>query len=719
MRVMILGIDGYLGWPLAMHLKARGHDVMGIDSGIRRQRVRDCGSDSAFDIPEMMQRSSILGVPMFHLHLPSSHLKNLVKEFQPDTIVYLAEQPSAPYSMINDEKSLETIQDNVMGTAACLWAMRKHAPGCHLLHLGCYDDRTEVLTDRGWVLFSDLSDGDDVCCLEPETNQIQYHKPTAIVDYPHDGVMMEVDTRNVNCCVTPNHRVVHQPNGEGMVAVTDARSMPEGFWWFYRSGKWTNGDVEFFTIPGMTSKGPWGSERHRDPVNIPMDAWLRFFGLWLSDGCVRHKNGKPSAARISVKKDRKKTAVAEAAAALEPYFHTSVTHKPSGFDEFETSNVQLAAYLSQFGTARTKYIPREILCCSTRQLEILYQSMMDGDGSRGPTGDLFFSTSMQLLDDMQEICLKAGRVGKICRHERVNGDVEHYVSVSSHRMSARIDDDHRQWIPYNGRVYCCTVPTGIIMTRRNGTVCWSGNTMGTYGTPNVDIPEGWFDLEFRGRKTRAQFPKCCGSMYHGTKCCDAVFVEFACRNWGLRATDVMQGVVYGTRTPEMGDPIDPQLRTRYDFDGIFGTAVNRYCAQAVLGLPITPYGKGGQTRGWLPLQDSIQCLRLAIENPPKPGEYRVVNQLEECYSVRDLADIVAQCAVEVGIGAHPEVAHVANPRKEAEEHYYNPDHEILLQLGYQPKGDLRGTIREMLVDLGGVSERLAKYAGAIEPRVKW
>jgi len=160
-------------------------------------------------------------------------------------------------------------------------------------------------------------------------------------------------------------------------------------------------------------------------------------------------------------------------------------------------------------------------------------------------------------------------------------------------------------------------------------------TMGEYGTPNIDIPEGFFEIEYRGRKDTLPFPRQAGSWYHQTKVHDSNNIMMACKIWGLRSTDIMQGVVYGTRIDEMGN--DERLLTRFDFDQCFGTAINRFCAQAVIGHPLTPYGKGHQKRGFLPLRDSMQCLTIAIENPPKKGEYRVFNQFEEVYDLYELA----------------------------------------------------------------------------------
>ena len=176
-------------------------------------------------------------------------------------------------------------------------------------------------------------------------------------------------------------------------------------------------------------------------------------------------------------------------------------------------------------------------------------------------------------------------------------------------------------------------------------------TMGEYGTPNLDIPEGFFEVEYRGRKDRLPFPRQANSWYHLSKVHDSANVTFACRVWGLRSTDIMQGVVYGTRVEAM-DTTDPRCRTRLDFDQCFGTALNRYCAQAVIGEPLTVYGSGGQKRGFLPLRDSIQCLTLALENPPARGEYRVFNQFEDVYDVATLAGKVQ----EVGRDARPRPA---------------------------------------------------------------
>lgn len=240
-------------------------------------------------------------------------------------------------------------------------------------------------------------------------------------------------------------------------------------------------------------------------------------------------------------------------------------------------------------------------------------------------------------------------------------------------------------------------------------------TMGEYGTPNIDIPEGFFTIEYRGRTDTLPFPRQANSWYHQTKVHDSNNVMMACRLWGLRSTDIMQGVVFGTRIDEMGD--DERLATRFDFDQCFGTAINRYCAQAVIGHPLSPYGLGHQLRGFLPLRDSMQCMTLAIENPPKEGECRVFNQFEEVYDISELAQKVKKVAD--GMGLKVEVKNVENPRNEKERHYYNPDHKHLLDLGYKPSHDIETEMKVMLTDLMKYRDRIEARREALVPDIRW
>jgi UDP-sulfoquinovose synthase len=240
-------------------------------------------------------------------------------------------------------------------------------------------------------------------------------------------------------------------------------------------------------------------------------------------------------------------------------------------------------------------------------------------------------------------------------------------------------------------------------------------TMGEYGTPNLDIPEGFFEIEYRGRKDKLPFPRQANSFYHLTKVHDTHNTMFACKTWGMSATDIMQGVVFGTQIDEMGD--DPRLRSRLDFDQCFGTAINRFACQTVIGHPLTLYGAGGQTRGFLPMRDSMQCLTIAIENPPQSGEYRVFNQFEECYTIEELAYKVREAGEDVGLDV--EIFHYDNPRTERDHHYYNPDRQNLIDLGYQPTHDVVAEIRIMLNDLLPHKQRILEKRDILVPDIRW
>jgi len=253
--------------------------------------------------------------------------------------------------------------------------------------------------------------------------------------------------------------------------------------------------------------------------------------------------------------------------------------------------------------------------------------------------------------------------------------IVHYAEQSSAPYSM-LDRQHAVSTQMNNVVGTLNVLYAIAAHNRDIHLVKLG-TMGEYGTPNVDIEEGWLDLTHRGRQDRVLFPKRPGSFYHLSKVHDSHNIEFACRIWGLRATDLNQGVVYGQETEET--VLHPDLATRLDYDGIFGTVLNRFTIQAVLGHPLTVYGHGGQTRGIINIVDTVQCIRLAAENPAEAGEFRVFNQFTEQMSVREIAETVAgafpgQCTIE----------EVDNPRVELEGHYYRAAHTGLLDLGLVP-----------------------------------
>lgn len=238
-------------------------------------------------------------------------------------------------------------------------------------------------------------------------------------------------------------------------------------------------------------------------------------------------------------------------------------------------------------------------------------------------------------------------------------------------------------------------------------------TMGEYGTPNIDIEEGWLEIEHKGRNDRFLFPRQAGSLYHTTKIMDTDLLWFYVRMWGLRVTDLMQGPVYGLLTEENKE--EENLFPFFNYDEIFGTVLNRFIVQAVAGYPLTVYGKGGQKRGYLNIKDALNCVRLAVENPPEAGKLQIFNQLTEIFSVNELADHVQRVGKQLGLQVT--IKSIENPRKEAEDHYYNPVHTGLLELGLKPN---------FLTDevLGQMLEIVMKYKANIHEHkifrnVKW
>jgi UDP-sulfoquinovose synthase len=238
-------------------------------------------------------------------------------------------------------------------------------------------------------------------------------------------------------------------------------------------------------------------------------------------------------------------------------------------------------------------------------------------------------------------------------------------------------------------------------------------TMGEYGTPNIDIEEGWLTVEHNGRKDKFLFPRQAGSLYHTTKIMDTDLFWFGVRMWGLRVTDLMQGPVYGMETDE--SVVDHRLKTIFNYDELFGTVINRFVVQAVIGYPLTVYGKGGQTRGYLNIRDTLQCVHLSEVSPAKAGELRIFNQIMETFTVNELAEKVATAGR--GLGLEVEIKSIDNPRKELEEHYYNPTYQGLRELGVKP---------HYLTDevMSGMLEQVLKHKENIKPQsifrgVKW
>jgi UDP-sulfoquinovose synthase len=272
-----------------------------------------------------------------------------------------------------------------------------------------------------------------------------------------------------------------------------------------------------------------------------------------------------------------------------------------------------------------------------------------------------------------------------------------------------IDQAHAVHTQVNNIVGTLNVLYAIADTDRDIHLVKLG-TMGEYGTPNIDIEEGWLEITHKGRTDTVLYPKRPGSFYHLSKVHDSHNIEFACRAWGIRATDLNQGIVYGQETDETVR--DTKLATRFDYDAVFGTVLNRMVIQAVCGHPLTVYGAGGQTRGFLDIRDTVECIRITVETPADPGEFRVFNQFTEQISVKGIAETIARCypgPVEIEI--------LDNPRVEKDAHYYRAAHTRLLDLGLQPH-----LLSETLItSLFGIADRYKHRVDpeALMPTVRW
>jgi nucleoside-diphosphate-sugar epimerase len=738
MRILILGGDGYLGWPQALYLSGKGHDVTIFDNLVRRHFDLESGFHSLLPIytpheriaawKEVSGRQIQLSIGDI---MDYDALAEVFRTFQPETVVHFAEQRSAPYSMIDRRHAIYTQTNNVIGTLNVLYAMKEFVSDCHLVKLGtmgeygtpnidieegfieihhngradvlpfpkqpssfyhlCYDDQTEVLTRNGWKLFKDLADEDEVATRQLDDPHIVYTKHTARTEYLYEGPMYCLGQRRVDLCVTPNHRMVtsfKRRDGTEKMRFEEAKDILGKYNRYHLTCDWDGEEQATFTLPGYHWLGE--NEPPIQAVELPIDDWLNFLGWYLAEGAVDGKWLKSAPNRICINQkigahSEEVNAIFEKMAARLGCTHSVYLFKDRDQEAHYLFCTQLAVYLSQLGNSITKHIPHELLNLSKRQLGVLFNAMMSGDGmwmDRDRHYGRYYTSSKQLADDMQELAIKLGLSATLSHLDRTDGsgwtkNVEYRVNFTKttvFQVNQRPGDPN-DWIEdYAGMVYCCEVPgDGIILVRRNGKPVWCGNS----------------------------------------KVHDSHNIMFCCKIWGLRATDLNQGVVYGVETDET--MLDARLATRFDYDQIYGTAFNRFCAQAAVQYPLTIYGKGQQVRGYINLIDTIRCIELTMATPPGEGEYRVFNQFTEQFSLIELAEaVIEQCK---HFGLEVKLKHLPNPRVESEQHYYNAAHTRLLELGLEPHL-LNESVLESLVELTlRHSDNIDK--SLIMPTVNW
>ncbi len=705
MRILILGGDGYLGWPQAMYLSLRGHHVAIFDNLARRHFDLEHGFDSLLPIASLHSRvqtwKEITGCPLeFFIGDTTDYeaLSAAFQRFQPEAVVDFAEQRSAPYSMIDRKHAVYTQYTNVIGTLNLLYALKEFSPHAHLVKLGtmgeygtpnidieegfleithkgrtdilpypkqpgsfyhlCYDDQTEVLTRAGWKLFKDLTGGDEIATRQLDDPHIAFAKPIAHTAYLYEGPMYCLEQRRIDLCVTPNHRMVtsyKRRDGTEAMRFEEAKDILGKYNRYHLTSMWEGEERATFTLPGYY----WlGKNKPPTPaIELPMDDWLKFLGWYIAEGTVDGKWRKRAPNRIYINQkigvhSEEVNAVFEKIAAALGCTHSVYLFKDRDQEAHFLFCTQLAVYLAQLGNSITKYIPHELLSLSSRQLRILFEAMMTGDGmwmDRDRHYGRYYTSSKQLADDIQELAIKLGLSATVSHQDRTEGTgwAKHaeyrvnFTKTTLFQVNQHPDDPNDWFEDYAGMVYCCEVPgDGIILVRRNGKPIWCGNS----------------------------------------KVHDSHNIMFCCKIWGLRSTDLNQGVVYGVHTGET--QLDPRLATRYDYDHIYGTALNRFCAQAAIGHPLTVHGKGRQTRGYIHIKDTMRCIELTLLNPPVEGEYRVFNQITEQFSVQELAERVAALGQTLGLSVT--IDSLPNPRVEAEQHYYNATYTHLRDLGLQP-----------------------------------
>lgn len=738
MRILVLGGDGYLGWPQALYFSQRGHEVAVFDNFKRRYFDIERGFNSLVPIETLHERVRVwkeVSGRTIEMYVGDAMeyevLASVFQEFQPEAVIHFAEQRSAPYSMIDRKHAVFTQVNNVVGTLNVLYAIQEFAPDCHLVKLGtmgeygtpnidieegfieihhkgrsdvlpfpkqpgsfyhlCYDEQTEVLTRNGWKLFKELTDEDEVATRQLDDTHLVYAKPTARMEYLYEGPMYCLEQHHLDLCVTPNHRMVtsyKRRDGTEAMRFEEAKDILGKNNRYHLTLEWEGEECQVFTLPGRAFLNH--TKYEKPGVDIPMDDWLHFLGWYIAEGSIDSEDRKKAPNRICINQkigvdsDEVSAVFAKIASAL-GCTQGVYAFKDRAQKAHYLFSTQLAVYLAELGNSTMKHIPRELLNLSKRQLSILFNALMSGDGTwmnRDRNYGRYYTSSKRLADDVQELALKLGLSANVSRIDRTDGvhwakNVEYRVTLSQPTILQvnQQPDDPNDWVEdYAGMVYCCEVPgDGIIMVRRNGKPVWCGNS----------------------------------------KVHDSHNIMFCCRIWGIRATDLNQGVVYGVETDET--LLDPRLATRFDYDQVYGTALNRFCVQAAADYPLTVYGKGGQTRGYINIRDTVRCIELAVSSPAERGEYRVFNQITEQFSLLDLVEMVAKHSRTLGL--HPEVSYLPNPRVEKEEHYYNATHTKLIDLGLEPHL-LNETLLESLMKLA-VQYRENIDARLIAPTVNW
>lgn len=541
----------------------------------------------------------------------------------------------------------------------------------------CYSDDTEILTENGWKLFKNLNKKEKVATLNKEKNELEYQLPINRFEYDFDGDLISLKNKNIDLLVTDNHKLLEHSSHRSDLKnwrLTEAKNVyGKDICLKTNVDNWNGDDFEYFVLPECMvtlTKDVFKLEKEK---YIPIEDWLLFFGWYITEG-----NSYKNSINISQKKEQYFEEIKNSLSIFNRKIQ--INKDFNGVNIFSIRHKQLSEYLKKFKLSDEKYIPKWIKNLSKPLLKILFDTMMKGDGwiddkSKKLRGS-YYTKSIQLANDFHEICLKLGYSAYLHKiDEQENG---YCVYISDNKTTQINNKEDNSWnkINYNGKIYCVEVPNNIIYVRRNGKSVWCGNS----------------------------------------KVASTYYIDCACRFYSIRATDIMQGVVYGAWTPEIEET---GLNTRFDSDECFGTVFNRFIVQAAIGHPLTIFGKGEHSRGFLSLNDSVQCLMLAIENYPNNGEYRTWNQLDEPLSMNELADKVIYIANKFGIKA--EKIHIESPRSEStDDFYYNPVVDKLKKLGFKPTRTIEDEgcyVIDKLKNLKNID--LKKLNNVVIPKITW
>lgn len=356
--------------------------------------------------------------------------------------------------------------------------------------MGCYDDQTEVLTKNGWKLFRELNYYDELCTLNPSNHVIEFHRPEVIVSFSHHKELVSIRNQTLDILVTPDHNMY-------VSGQQDARKRANKFKFvkardlqyqslIKRTGTWIGQEQQYFVLPSVPVGHYSGKQvlfQETGELEIPMDDWLTFTGIWLAEGSA--SSGKIS---IAQKTPEKTEMIASMLKAL-PFKFT----RRDG--EFYAYDKQLCSYLESFGKAHDKHIPSFIKELSPRQIDIFLRWFALGDATQMKGFRIFYTCSKLMADGIQELLLKTGKVGIVKKRQR-GGKVwikDHYADCSGvqyevlervRKLDSWIDKRDIKRTSYSGKVYCATVKNHIMYVRRNGKPFWCGNTSMFWSMPN-------------------------------------------------------------------------------------------------------------------------------------------------------------------------------------------------------------------------------------------